>query len=73
MKEKNHHTIIRVLSWRIAATIITLILAWFVTKDVTATTFLVTGDIVLKTIGHYFHDRFFVFLHKKRKTIKAKI
>ena len=65
MKEKHCHTIIRVLSWRIAATIITLILSWFVTKDVAATTFLVTGDIILKTIGHYFHDRFFVLIHKK--------
>lgn len=64
--EKHSTTIARVISWRVLATIITVLIAWFITGNVAASISIAGIDMLFKTFGHYLHDRAFINLSRKR-------
>jgi len=58
MKEKPIRSIIKTLSWRIIATIITSIISYFITKKISYAISIAVIDILIKLFAYYAHERF---------------
>lgn len=50
-------SIVKTITYRTAAIIGTLILVWFITKDIGETTFITFTVHILLTVIYYFHER----------------
>ena len=55
--ETRTRSIVKAFSWRITATLLTMTIAWIVTKDYTIGLSIGAADFVVKLIVYYFHER----------------
>ncbi len=57
MSNSHFHTLLKTLSWRVWASLITLSLAWFFTKSFETSLKIGLVDTVAKLIVYYAHER----------------
>lgn len=62
-KEKNIRSLTKALSWRILATLATIILVYSFTKDVSAALSVGALEVVVKFILYYGHERAWNNIH----------
>ena len=55
--ETHKRSIVKSITFRILATVITMVLVWIFTKDLTLATSVGLLEVVLKLIAYYFHER----------------
>ena len=58
--ESHVRTIIKALSWRLVATVVTFSVAWFVTGKLTLAAEIGVADTLIKLGGYYFHERLWI-------------
>lgn len=58
--ESHIRTIVKALSWRFVATMITFTVAWLVTKKMTFAAEIGIADTILKLGAYYFHERVWI-------------
>jgi adenylylsulfate kinase len=57
-RESVKRSIYKTLSWRVVATITTVIIVYAITRKVSVSICVGLGDTVIKTVLYYFHERF---------------
>ena len=57
MGESRKRSIMKTISWRIIATLITLTVAYLVTAEITIATGIGVLDAIVKMVGYYMHER----------------
>ena len=58
MKDQNHKmSVIKAVTWRVLATLITLMVAYAITREAVLSVSVGIGDSVLKIIAYYSHER----------------
>ena len=62
MKESHLRSILKSLSWRITATITTMLIAYGITRDTSISIKIGTIEVFLKLIIYYFHERIWLLL-----------
>jgi len=68
--DKKRH-IFKTITWRILATVITILLAWLISGDVTIAFHIGAWEVFIKMLAYYFHERFwFKYIRFKKKTKK---
>lgn len=60
--ESHLRTIIKAVSWRFIATIITFTIAWLITGKLTIATEIGTFDTLIKLGAYYFHERTWIYI-----------
>ena len=55
--ETHKRSIVKSITFRILATVITMLLVWIFTKDLTLATSVGVLEVILKLIAYYFHER----------------
>lgn len=55
--ETHKRSILKSITFRIIATIITLLLVWFFTKDIVLSGSIAILEFLLKIVFYYFHER----------------
>lgn len=55
--EKHSRTVIKTVSWRILATITTMLIVFVFTGEITLSLGVGVADVILKMIIYYFHER----------------
>ena len=58
--ESHVRTIMKALSWRLVATVVTFSVAWFVTGKLTLAAEIGVADTLIKLGGYYFHERLWI-------------
>ena len=64
-------SIVKSISFRIIATIITFIVVWIFTRDVVTSSGVTIAENLIKMIAYYFHER--AWINVKWGTVKDKI
>jgi uncharacterized membrane protein len=67
MGDKKVRSIIKALTWRICATFITILLVFFITKELTLSLGVGILDLSYKLVFYYFHERIWNFIKWGRK------
>lgn len=57
MQDSKTKSLLKTLSWRAVATIITMIIAYFIVGDLTVALSIGAFDVIIKMIAYYFHER----------------
>jgi len=57
MQDSKTKSLLKTLSWRLIATLITMLIAWVVVGDVSVALTVGAVDVVIKMIAYYFHER----------------
>ena len=57
MQDSKIKSLLKTLSWRLIATLITMLIAWVVVGDVSVALTVGAVDVVIKMIAYYFHER----------------
>lgn len=57
MKDSIFRSVIKAITWRITATVITVLLIFAFTKDITIALSAGALEIILKMFGYYIHER----------------
>lgn len=57
MKESHKRTFVKTISWRLIATLTTMLIVWLFVKDVGVTVLVGSFEIVVKLIVYYLHER----------------
>jgi uncharacterized membrane protein len=57
MGDKNIRSIIKALSWRLVASLITIILVFFITKEIALSIGVGVLDVSYKLVFYYLHER----------------
>jgi uncharacterized membrane protein len=65
--ESRFRTIIKALSWRFIATLITFTIAWIVTKELTFAAEIGIADSLIKLGAYYFHERAWIGINYGKK------
>lgn len=60
--EKPIRSLLKSISWRIVATLTTVVLVFVFGKDLTLATLVGITEMVVKTVIYYFHERFWNLL-----------
>ncbi len=55
--ERHSRTVFKTLSWRIFATVSTLVLVYFFTRNVVISASISLVDVVIKSVIYYLHER----------------
>ena len=55
--ERHSRTVFKTLSWRVFATVSTLILVYFFTRNIVISASVSLVDVVVKTVIYYLHER----------------
>ena len=55
--EKPKRSIVKAVSWRVLGTIDTMIIAWFITGEITMALSIGSIEVVTKMILYFFHER----------------
>ena len=58
--ESHIRTIMKTLSWRLVATVVTFSVAWFATGKLTLAAEIGVADTLIKLGGYYFHERLWI-------------
>ena len=58
--ESHVRTIMKALSWRLVATVVTFSVAWFITGKLTLAAEISVADTLIKLGGYYFHERLWI-------------
>lgn len=58
--ESQVRTIMKTLSWRLVATVVTFSVAWFATGKLTLAAEIGVADTLIKLGGYYFHERLWI-------------
>ena len=58
--ESHVRTIMKTLSWRLVATVVTFSVAWFATGKLTLAAEIGVADTLIKLGGYYFHERLWI-------------
>ena len=58
--ESHVRTIMKALSWRLIATVVTFFVAWFATGKLTLAAEIGVADTLIKLGGYYFHERLWI-------------
>jgi uncharacterized membrane protein len=57
MNDSNKRSLIKTVTWRIVGSGATLLIAWFMTDNITAASSIAAVQLVLNTILYYVHER----------------
>ena len=57
MKEKAYRSILKTISWRTVGTLDTIIIAYFITGDLTMAASIGSIELFTKMLLYYFHER----------------
>jgi uncharacterized membrane protein len=57
MQDSKTKSLLKTLSWRAVATIITMIIAYFIVGDLTVALSIGAFDVIIKMVAYYFHER----------------
>ena len=57
MGDKNTRSIVKAITWRVFATLITMLLVFFITKEVALSFGIGILDVFYKLLFYYFHER----------------
>ena len=57
MQDSKTKSLLKTLSWRAVATLITMIIAYFIIGDITVALSIGAFDVVIKMISYYIHER----------------
>lgn len=57
MQDSKTKSLLKTLSWRLIATLITMLIAWVVVGDVSVALTVGAADVFIKMIAYYFHER----------------
>ena len=57
MPDSKTKSLLKTLSWRLIATLITMIIAWIVVGDITIALSIGAEDVIIKMVAYYFHER----------------
>lgn len=57
MQEKAYRSVVKTISWRTVGTLDTIIIAYFITGDLTMAASIGSIEVVTKMILYYFHER----------------
>ena len=57
MPDSKTKSLLKTLSWRLIATLITMIIAWIVVGDITIALSIGAVDVIIKMVVYYFHER----------------
>jgi len=57
MQDSKTKSLLKTLSWRAVATLITMIIAYFIIGDITVALSIGAFDVVIKMIAYYIHER----------------
>ena len=71
MTEKHIRSITKAISWRIIATLTTVIIVYALTKDIAITLGAGALDIVAKLIAYYLHERAWNMIRWGKSTVKS--
>ena len=55
--ETQHRTLLKTISWRIIATVISFGIAYFISKDIGIASSIASIQVVVHTIFYYIHER----------------
>ena len=67
MMESHLRTIIKALSWRFVATLITFTIAWLITGELVFATEIGFADTLIKLCAYYFHERMWISINFGRQ------
>ena len=65
--ETHLRTVMKALSWRFLATLITFSVAWIITKELTFAAEIGIADTVIKLGVYYFHERAWIGINFGKK------
>lgn len=57
MQDSKTKSLLKTLSWRAVATLITMLIAYFIIGDITVALSIGAFDVVIKMVAYYFHER----------------
>jgi len=57
MQEKAYRSVVKTISWRTVGTLDTIIIAYFITGDLTMAASIGSIEVVTKMVLYYFHER----------------
>lgn len=57
MQDSKTKSLLKTLSWRAVATLITMIIAYFIVGDLTVALSIGAFDVIIKMVAYYFHER----------------
>ena len=57
MPDSKTKSLLKTLSWRLIATLITMIIAWIDVGDITIALSIGAVDVIIKMVAYYFHER----------------
>ena len=57
MQDSKTKSLLKTLSWRAVATIITMIIAYFIVGDLSVALSIGAFDVIIKMVAYYFHER----------------
>jgi len=60
MSETHYRSIVKALSWRFFATLITFSVAWLITGELIFATKIGLSDTLIKLGAYYLHERFWI-------------
>ena len=58
--ESHTRTIMKALSWRLIATLVTFTVAWVITKELKFAAEIGLADTLIKLGAYYYHERFWI-------------
>jgi uncharacterized membrane protein len=64
-KEEKMRSLLKAFSWRIMGTLVTIVLAFVLTKDISLSALVGVGELVSKTILFYIHERAWAHIELK--------
>ena len=65
--ETRFRTVIKALSWRFIATLVTFTVAWIITKELKFAAEIGIADTVIKLGAYYFHERVWIGVNFGKK------
>ena len=57
MQDSKTKSLLKTLSWRAVATLITMLIAYFIIGDITVALSIGAFDVIIKMVAYYFHER----------------
>jgi adenylylsulfate kinase len=70
MKPDKKRHILKTITWRFLATLITFLLAWIIGGDITVAMHIGAWEVFIKMLAYYYHERFWFKYIRFRKKIK---
>ena len=67
--ESHFRTIMKALSWRFIATLVTFTVAWIITKELKFAAEIGLADTVIKLGAYYFHERAWIGVNFGKKKL----